>query len=121
MKLRTHAPLPQCIKLLPKYPGENDILRKRRFPAAVRFHKKRQDVDPHKFFLSELILFYPFRDDKKDLHSDNEELCAQLYQQEFNNIQKVKKQVMEHLENVEEARYIVEEYLNNRSKMEKIG
>ena len=33
--------LPDYIKLLPKYPGENRFLRKRRFPASVRFHKKR--------------------------------------------------------------------------------
>ena len=35
--------LPDFIKLIPKYPGENNIMKKRRFPAAVRFHKKRQD------------------------------------------------------------------------------
>ena len=113
--------LPQCIKLLPKYPGENNFMKKRRFPAAVRFHKKRKDVETHKFFLSELMLYYPFRDEKTDLHSDNEELCAKLYIQEFDNIQKVKQKVMEHLENVEEARYMVEEYLKNESKIEEIG
>ena len=113
--------LPKFIKLLPKYPGENNLMRKRRFPAAVRFHKKRKDVDTHKFFLSELMLYHPFRDEKLDLHSDNEELCAKLYMQEFDNIQKVKKQVMEHLDNVEEARHMVEEYLNNESKIEEMG
>merc|ERR1712074_396547 len=103
--------LPDYKKLSPKYPGKNNLLRKRRFPAAVRFHKKRQDLDPHKFFLSELMLYYPFRDEKQDLHSDNEELCAKLYIREFANIQKVKAQVMKHLENVEEARFMVDEYL----------
>jgi hypothetical protein len=75
---KSKTQLPDHIKLFPKYPGENNIMRKRRFPAAVRFHKKRQEVDPNKFFLSELFLYYPFRDEKLDLHSDNEELCAQL-------------------------------------------
>ena len=115
------TPLPNYIKLFPKYPGENNFMRKRRFPAAVRFHKKRQDVDPHKFFLSELILYHPFRDEKVDLHSDNEELCAQLYQKEFDNIRRVKAQVMEHLEDVEEARYIVEEYLKSECKTKDVG
>ena len=78
------------MKLLPKYPGENNIMRKCRFPAAIRFNKKRQDVDTHKYFLSELMLYYPFRDEIKDLHSDNAELCAQLYQTEIDNIKKVK-------------------------------
>ena len=85
------VPLPNMIKLMPKYPGENNVMRKRRFPAAIRFHKKRQDIDPHKYFLAELMLYYPFRDEKLDLHSDNEELCAQLYQEQYENIRKVKK------------------------------
>ena len=113
--------LPDYIKLSPKYPGENNLLRKRRFPAAVRFHKKRQDIDPHRFFLSELMLYYPFRDEKKDLHSDNEELCAKLYIREFANIQKVKAQVMKHLENVEEARFMVDEYLKSEEKLKEVA
>ena len=113
--------IPDYIKLSPKYPGENNIMKKQRFPAAVRFHKKRQDIDPHKFFLSELMLYHLFRDEQRDLHSDNEELCAKLYMREFENIRRVKAQVMEHLENVEEARYIVEEYLKNDRKIHEIG
>ena len=85
-------------------------MRKRRFPAAIRYHKKK-NVNPHQYFLSELMLCYPFRDEEKDLHSNNEELCAQLYLREEDNIRKVKMQVMEHLENIEEARYMVEEYM----------
>ena len=73
------------------------------------------------FCLSELMLYDPFRDEKTDLHSDNEELCAKLYMREFDNIQKVKQQVMEHLENVEEARHMVEEYLKNESKIIEMG
>ena len=67
------------------------------------------------------MLYYPFRDEKLDLHSDNEELCARLYQQEFEKIRKVKQQVMEHLDDVVEARYMVEEYLKNQSKNEELG
>ena len=114
-------PLPEHMKLAPKYPGENNILRKRRFPAAIRFNKKRINTNPHKYFLSELMLYYPFRDEKRDLHSDNEDLCAQLYLREKENIAKVKAQVMEHLENVDEARYMVEEYLKTKEGTEDIG
>ena len=120
-KNKKKTPLPERMLLLPKYPGENNIMRKRRFPAAIRFNKKRQDLDPHKYFLSELMLYYPFCDEKKDLYSDNETLCANLYQEQFENIKKVKMQVMEHLENVEESRYMVEEYMKNNQKDEEIG
>jgi hypothetical protein len=42
-------------------------------------------------------------------------------QQEFENIKKVKRQVMEHLDDVEEARYMVEEYLKNQPKKEELA
>ena len=42
--------LPDFIKLQPKYPGENNMMRKRRFPAAVRFHKKRIEMLIHTNF-----------------------------------------------------------------------
>ena len=113
--------LPDSIKLAPKYPGENNFLRLRTFPAVVRFHQKRQDIDPHKFFLSELMMYYPFRDEKTDLHSDNEKLRAELYMRERENIRKVKALDMEHLEDVEEARFMVEEYLKNEERMETIA
>ena len=115
------VPLPNVMKLMPRYPGENNVMRKRKFPAAIRLHKKREDVNPHKYFLAELMLYYPFRDEIHDLHSDNEELCAQLYQQQYENIRKVKKQVMEHLDDVEEARYMVEEYIKNIEKNEELA
>ena len=113
--------LPDYIKLSPKYPGENNFLRKRRFPASVRFHKKRQDVDPHKFFLSELMLYFPFRDENKDLHADSEELCAQLYLREYDNNCRVKAETMRHFNNVEEARFMVDEYLKNKKLKNEIG
>ena len=67
------------------------------------------------------MMYYSFRDEQRDLHSDNEELCAELYMREFENIRRVKAQVMEHLENVEEARFMVEEYLRNEEKTAEIG
>ena len=63
------------------------------------------------------MLYHPFRDEKRDLHSDNEKLCAELYMRERENIRKVKAQVMEHLEDVEEARFMVEEYLKHEEKI----
>ena len=52
------------------------------------------------------MLYYSCWDEKVDLHSDDEKLCAKLYIKAFDNIQKVKKQEMQFLENVEEARYM---------------
>ena len=43
--------LPNIIKIKDPLPGEVALWQKRRFPKAVRIHKKRED-DPHRFFLS---------------------------------------------------------------------
>ena len=67
------------------------------------------------------MLYFPFRDENKDLHADNEELCAQLYLREYDNICIVKAETMEHLNNVEEARFMVDEYMKNEKKKKEVG
>lgn len=44
--------LPKFIKLGNCQPGEISTLVKQSFPKAARFHKKRQDTDPCRYFLS---------------------------------------------------------------------
>ena len=65
-----HKRLPNTIKLKDCQPGEVPIWRKRSFPKAARFHKKREDADPNRYFLSELMLYKGFTDEK-DLVSQN--------------------------------------------------
>ena len=52
--------IPQYTKLMNPLPKENPIQYKRSFPAALRFHKVNRDNKPHKFFLSELMLYIHF-------------------------------------------------------------
>ena len=52
-----HIRLPNIIMLNNPYPGEVPIFQKRSFLRAARIHKKRADTDPHRFFLSELMLY----------------------------------------------------------------
>ena len=51
-----HKQLPSTITLKDCQPGEVSIWKKRSFPKAARFHKKREDADPNRYFLSELML-----------------------------------------------------------------
>ena len=44
--------LPEIIKIRDPLPGEVALWKKRNFPKAMRIHKKREDTDPHRFFLS---------------------------------------------------------------------
>ena len=67
-----NTPLPKIIKIKNPREGEIPIYEKRSFPKAVRIHKKREDTDPHRFFLSELMLFTGYTDEQQ-LHCDDED------------------------------------------------
>ena len=56
--------IPQYTKLKMQMPKENPIQCKRTYPAALRFHKTNRDNNPHKFFLSELMLYIHLRDEE---------------------------------------------------------
>ncbi len=109
--------LPQAVTLHDLQPGEPPILHRRTFPRALRFFKKNFDLNPHKFYLAELILYFPFRDEN-DLHPNNEQKCEKLYKDNEEKIKQVKAQVMPYLESVEEAQLIYEQ--NKEDKEENI-
>ena len=101
--------IPHFTKLKDPMPREHPIQCKRSFPAALRFHKPNKDNNPHKFFLSELMLYIHFRDEESEFKPDDEEFIEDLYKRNSERIQKIKSKVMEHLHDVEEARHYVEE------------
>ena len=107
--------LPQAITLYEPQPEEPKILQKRTFPRALRFFKKNFDLNPHKFYLAELILYFPFRDEN-DLHPNDEQKCEKLYRDNEEKIKRVKAQVMPYLESVEEAQLIYEQSKENREE-----
>ena len=56
------VPLPKIIKIKDPLPGEVAIFVKRNSPKIARIHKKKQDNDPHRYFLSELMLYTSYTD-----------------------------------------------------------
>ena len=101
--------IPKYFKLKEAFPKENPIMQKRSYPAALRFHKVNRENNPHKYFLSQLMLYIPFRDEETEFRPDNPDLLEEIYLQNQEKIQKIKSKVMEHLESVEEARHYVDE------------
>ena len=98
--------LPEMIKLDYPYPGERTTMKKRAYPAALRFHKVKKDNDHKRYMIHELMLYSPLRDELEM------EQVEKLFKEEYNGerkIQIVKSQVMEFLESVTEARYHVEQ------------
>ena len=70
--------LPEIIKIRDPLPGEVALWKKRDFPKAMRMHKKRDDTDPHRFFLSELLLYTPYTDEQ-ELGCDDEDGCREIF------------------------------------------
>jgi len=100
--------LPQQLTLENLMAGEPKILNKRTFPRALRFFKKKFDRNPHLFYLAELMLFHPFRDEN-ELFPENPEKCEQLYLKHMDELKYRKAQLMPFLESVEEAQLRYEE------------
>ena len=93
------------------------LWKKRSFPKAARIHKKKEDTDPHRYFLSELMLFHGFIDEQ-DLGCDDEDKCRKLYLEKKDAIQFVKSHLMPFAQGIEEARHYVEQAKQNEEQPE---
>ena len=103
-------PLPKTIELRNLFPGEPKLMKKRMYPAALRFYKNHSANDPTRFMLSEIMLYVPLTEEVPI------EMVNDIYNDSIDGIRKVdlvKRQVMEHLEDVMEARYFVEKVMKN--------
>ena len=105
--------LPKVIKLKDPYLKENPFMQKRLRPVAIRFHKPNRNTNPHKYFLSELMLYIPFRNEEIEFRPDDPEYLENVYIDNMERLLNIKGKVMEYLESVEEARYFVEEASKN--------
>ena len=92
-------------------------MKKRRLPAVLRYHKSNKDNQFEVWMLKELMLYTHFREDDLEDYENN---TAINYEKKEKWIRSVKSVVMEHLENVEEARYMVEQS-NKKVDMDVIG
>ena len=108
------------MKLENAYPGEPKYLRKRNHPKSLRFFKVKRDLNPARFFLHELMMYKSFGPDDYERWHDDEK-CQEDYEKYKDIIKKVKEKVMEWMEDVEEARYFVEEVMKNEVDIEEIG
>ena len=110
-------PLPPMVKIKDPMPGELPFMKKRRSPAVLRFRKQKREVDPVRFALQEMFLYDPTV--WEALFQCSGEEIMERYERNKGRIARVKKQVMEHLEHVEEARQFVE--MSNKLELEETG
>ena len=102
--------LPKIISLKKLRPGEPTKMRRRRHPAALRYHKLHKATDALKYMLSEIMLYKPLSDEVP------KESILEMYEESYNGERKVdlvKAQVMPFLEDVTEARFYVDEVMKD--------
>ena len=112
-------------KKLPKYiilkdgsPGVASTMRKRTFPAALRFQKVKEVNNPEQYMFNEVMLYCPLT---RELEKHE---AKSFFNDEWNGkrkVQIIKSQVMEFLQGVEEARYFAELAKANADSSHNIG
>ena len=101
-------------------------MRRRSFEAVIRRHKFKQELNPHEFFYSELLLFRPWFSET-ELHQDSAELCQILYNEcdakkmnegesLLTKIEIVQKGLFPHRLDVQEGREMVEKFEFDKSE-----
>ena len=82
----------------------------------MRIHKKREDNNPHRYYLSELLLYTAYTDEN-ELCCDDEKNCRDIYLKKKDNILYVKRHLLPFAQGVEEARYYVKRQRELRLKL----
>ena len=92
MTKKERSYLPKYIMLSDTYPGEPKMMRKRGFPAVLRFHKANQANNPQKYMHSEIMLYRPASEeiDPAQVETQYDEMLG-------DDFDIVKSQVMKHL------------------------
>ena len=75
--------LPDYIELEDPFPGEPRFMKRRSFPAVLRFNKTNRNNNPHKYMLSEVMLYKPVTEEI-DIETVDE-----LYNEVYNEKRKI--------------------------------
>ena len=87
----------------------NKIMRLRKFDSVIRRYKFKQEKDAHEFFYSELLLFFPWREER-ELFPNDAQKCGELYIKVKEKVDAVKAKLFPHLNDVELGRAMVENF-----------
>ena len=93
-KIENFTKLPRYIKINNPFPGEPPLMKKRKFPAVLRFHKFKQDKNKDEFLFSESLLYMPFKKEE-ELQTKIDNLDENAYKLHMDKMFCVKSKVME--------------------------
>ena len=120
-KVKKPLELPLKLELNNPMPGEPPYMRRRTFPKAIRFFKQNVDKNPHKYYLQQLIMYWPFKD-QSEIFPDDPIKCEDLYDQHVTEIDNIRAKVLPFMENVQAARRIYEENkVDEESDLEEVA
>ena len=88
-------------------------MKKRKEPAILRYHKQREDKNPHEHMYSQLLLWYNWRSESELFENDYEK-CEQILQSCAEHIRQVQEQLFPNRKAVEEGRAILENFADPR-------
>ena len=109
------VPLRSVLKLEGKfYQNEPRFMKLRKTPLVIRFHKFKMDTDTHDYCLSQLELFYIFRDENERKKCEEDiEFCYDTFMRNRADINYVQKKSMPFMNYVEEAMEEAQEIMRN--------
>ena len=91
---------------LPKYiilnNEKNSVMRLRLQPKVLRIHKSSKKKDYEEVY-AELLLFYHWRDEQKDLHCDDAKKCIKLFNKVKSDINQNRKSIYPFTETIQEV------------------
>ena len=116
------TPLPSTLNLANRL----GMMKLRGQRAVLRQHKFRQDLDPHEYFYSQLVLYRPWRSEEEELCAQDLEGCIRLFNEmeegsdevqssRQTKIEKTKGKLFPLQNDVEEARAMMEEVSDSRT------
>jgi hypothetical protein len=108
--------LPKVFKLTEVYPGEPPFQRLRTKPTVLRFHKYQATKDAESYWFSEAMKYMPYSNEDDLIEKINQATAGgeEKWNKFVDEISYVKSQVMEYLEDTEEARLMAAEmYIDN--------
>ena len=87
----------------------NGTMMKLRKPLVLRFHKFKQNTEPHEFYFSQLRLYHPHSKNDLDAWENDMDVCIKAYNEARESINYVRSKVMKYQEEVEVAQMKAQE------------
>ncbi len=85
------------------------IMQLRKSPCVLRIHESKKKKQDHEYYYSELLLFFPWRNEVEDCHRHDGKKCMTKFMEKFEVISQMRKNLFPYTDTMEEAQSHLEE------------